>query len=129
VYGHYKNRYEPSATSVVIARNNLGHQPGVSALTKTIHGPAAAKLLNEVKSWKPLPTSSDPSHPFVTSCPANFGLTYTLTFTNPSLTATADATGCQWVTVNDETYRSTDAFWKDVSKATGQPIIPESIYH
>src|SRR5438067_2397105 len=75
-------------------------------------------LLNDIQSLKPVPGDANA----VYNCPSDDGITYTFAFRNPGLNATAAASSCEWVTISGKTYLSTDKFWHDVTKATGQSI-------
>lgn len=59
----------------------------------------------------------------VTSCPADLGIGYTLTFIDGStliLRASVDATGCQLLRMgNSDTRRTDNAFWTLLARTTG----------
>lgn len=106
-----------AGTQLTIKRDNTLNQLGVSNFSKTVSHSSAVAILSDINSLKPTSQGSF-------SCPNDDGVVYILSFTNPTLSATASATGCQFVSINNKSYQSTDKFWKDVSNATQQPIDP-----
>ncbi len=126
VYEHYhKNisQYSSSTgTNLIIIRDNSLNQPGVSNFTKTVSHSFAITILSDINSLKPVPGGPNA----VFNCPNDDGVDYTFKFTDPTLNATAPASGCQFITVNNkQSFASTTKFWSDVSKATGHPVDPD----
>jgi hypothetical protein len=108
----------PSAAHLTITRTNPLHQPGVSDFTKTASNSSSLTLLHDINSLKPVPSNA------VFNCPNDDRVNYVFTFTNPTLKASASATGCQQMNINDKVYFSTSKFWSDVNRATHQAIDP-----
>jgi len=106
-------------TRLAIKRANTLNQPGVTNFSKIVSFSAASTILSDIGSLKPVPQGTY-------NCPSDDGVEYSFNFTNPTLSAAASATGCQWVTINNRSYSSTDRFWKDVGTAVQQPIDPNS---
>jgi hypothetical protein len=105
-----------SATQLTIQRKNTLDQPGIGNFTKRASHLSAVILMHDIKTAQAVPGGA------LYNCPNDDGVEYILQFSHPSLKATASATGCQMVMVNGREYFTTDAFWKDVSRATGQPV-------
>lgn len=102
---------------LTIKRDNSLNQPGVSNFSIMVSHSSAVTILSDINSLKVVPQGA-----YARQCPLDDGVEYTFSFFSQTLTATASATGCQTVTVNNKSYQSTDKFWKDVSSATHQPI-------
>ncbi|HLJ80553.1 MAG TPA: hypothetical protein VKT52_03630, partial [Ktedonobacterales bacterium] len=66
----------------------------------------------------------------ISSCPADFGIVYTLTFMNGGtviLKASANATSCEFLTLSSNDSRMTnDAFWTLLAQTIG--ISPASVH-
>lgn len=124
VYGQrHKNvlhSVNSSATHLTITRTNPLHQSGVSNFTKMVSDPSALIILHDINSLKSVPNKA------VYNCPSGDGVDYVFKFTNPILEASAEARGCERLTVSHRAYFSTPKLWHDISKATGQPIDPNT---
>lgn len=103
--------------SVQIIRNVKSMKP----LNVTIsNSNMARKLYNDIRALKPFPNGS-------MSCPADFGVNYTLKFKNGSrnvLTANADPNGCREVHVSTgknvwAVNQTGQRFWTDLTKSLG----------
>ncbi len=105
-----------ASTSLVITKEDALNQPGVGgSYTKTVSSSDAKIILDDVRSFKPAPKGR-------ADCNVCTGTGYSFKFTNPSLIVTSSGCGCDgFIIVNDKTYVSTNTFWNDVAKATGQP--------
>jgi hypothetical protein len=111
-----------SNKELTITRDNPLKQPGVSDFTKTVSHASAVTIMQDIKSLKAVPGG-----PYaMQSCPNDDGVKYTFTFSKPDLKATADASGCQSITLNNKTYNTTAKFWNDVIEATSQPQDPDT---
>ena len=66
----------------------------------------------------------------ISSCPADFGIVYTLTYMNGGtviLKASANATGCEFLTLgNDDSRMTNDTFWMLLAQTIAIP--PASIH-
>ncbi|HKW20626.1 MAG TPA: hypothetical protein VJO13_04560 [Ktedonobacterales bacterium] len=76
---------------------------GTSTDTAQVH-----HLYDLVRGLQPIPDGA------ISSCPVDFGVSYRLTFRTASgvlLTATIDPAGCQFLSVGNRGYYTTDACW------------------
>lgn len=103
-------------TSVHIVRVFGLRQPTIPPFEATSHDASAARSLAQtIKNLPPFPSGP-------TSCPADFGVTYTLTFLSGSataMTATANAAGCQGLTIGGDSqvrWTATGPFWPQVAQ-------------
>lgn len=65
-------------------------------------------LYDLVRGLQPIPDGA------ISNCPVDFGVSYQLAFRTASgilLTATIDPAGCRFLSVGDQGYYTTDAFW------------------
>ena len=112
-----------SKTTLTISRDNTLNQAGVSNFKIAVNNSNANILLKGIDSLHPV--GGGPNATF--SCPADDGVTYSLSFTNPNLSATFPAYGCQFVTVNNKTsYQSSSKFQNDITNATHQSYDPDT---
>jgi hypothetical protein len=108
-----------SATKLTIKRSNPLKQPGVSSFAVNVSGSSAKTILFDIKSLKIVSQA-------MPSCPLDDGVNYAFTFTDPSLYATASATGCQFVNIGNKPYFTSAKFWKDVANATHRSTDPDT---
>jgi len=68
----------------------------------------AQHLYDLVRGLQPIPDGA------ISSCPIDFGVSYQLAFRTASgilLTATIDPAGCRFLSIGNQGYYTTDAFW------------------
>lgn len=73
-------------------------------------------LYHLVRGLQPIPDGA------ISSCPADFGVSYQLAFRTPSgvlLTATTDPAGCRFLSIGNQEYSTTDAFWSALESTFG----------
>lgn len=85
-----------SATLLTISRNNTLNQPDVSDFKIDVNNVSAVKILHDINTLHPLLAGE------IINCPFDDGVEYSFNFINPGLNTSASATGCQFVTVNNQ---------------------------
>jgi hypothetical protein len=71
-------------------------------------------LYDLVRGLQPIPDGA------ISSCPVDFGVSYQLAFRTTSgvlLTATIDPAGCRFLSIGNQGYYTTDAFWSTLESA------------
>lgn len=131
IYKVHQRNLANTPTVLRVKRIGPRNRPDLKTGSFTVEVKSSRKadlLLNDIRSLPQIPSVA-------TSCPADDGALYKLTFVDQNLTVIALPTGCRTVTVSSSprvTYLANPQFWKDLRSATGKPIdpnIPDSQYY
>lgn len=105
-----------STTQLTIKRDNTLSQPYTHNFIKEVSHSSAVVIMEDMRYLQKIQDGA------IYHCPSDDGVDYDMAFTHPTLKATATLGGCQVINVGDKAYFANNKLWKDITKATGEPL-------